>query len=247
MFSLQDELTETIVGALEPELGKAERERAKAKRPENLDAWDLHQRGLSHLYRVSRDELYQAQQLFHRAIELDPNLGPAYSGIAETYYFALVYGYSDTPEEDRRMALDVANKAVELDHEDAAAHCTLGRIHYARREHDLAIAELEVALSLNPSLAWAHYGIGASLVFSGRAHEAGAHLESAIRLSPHDPNMGSFLVRTADAHLFTHDYESAISWAKKALRQPNFQWSRYAVLLSCTWLPQQRRRGPACA
>ncbi|MDJ0957706.1 MAG: adenylate/guanylate cyclase domain-containing protein [Arenicellales bacterium] len=232
IFAVQDELTETIVGALEPEMGKAERERTKLKRPENLDAWDFYQRGLSHLYRVSKEDLAQAHQLFRDAIVRDPNLGLAYAGVAETYYFTLVYGYSDSPEEDRKSALLAAKKAVELDDEDAAAHCTLGRIYYVRREHDLAIEELQIALSLNPSLAWAHYSVGASLVFSGRAEEAAPHLATAIRLSPRDPNMGSFLVRTADAHLFMHNFEESVVWAKKALRQPNFQWSRYAVLLS---------------
>lgn len=57
-------------------------------------------------------------------------------------------------------------------------------------------------------------------------------MENAIRLSPRDPNMGSFLVRMADAHFFIGKYEEAIEWAHKALRQPNFQWSRYAVLLA---------------
>jgi tetratricopeptide (TPR) repeat protein len=92
--------------------------------------------------------------------------------------------------------------------------------------------ELEAALELNPSLALAHYGLGAALVFSGRASESFPHLETAIRLSPHDPNMGSFLVRSADAKYFMRDYEDAVAWAVKALRQPNFQWSRYAVLLA---------------
>ena len=101
-----------------------------------------------------------------------------------------------------------------------------------RREHDLAIAELQTALELNPSLAWAHYGVGAALVFSGRAREALPFLQSAMKLSPRDPNMGSFLVRMADAHLFMRDYDEAIAWAKKALRQSGFQWSRYAVLVS---------------
>jgi tetratricopeptide (TPR) repeat protein len=85
---------------------------------------------------------------------------------------------------------------------------------------------------LNPSLAWGYYGLGAAMVFSGRSHEAIPFLETAIRLSPRDPNMGSFLVRMADAHLFMGDYEAAVQWAKKALHHPNFQWSRYAVLLS---------------
>ncbi len=232
VFAVQDELTETIVGALDPELGKAERERAKAKRPENLDAWDVYQRGLWHLYHYTKEDIEKAQQLFRQATLLDPNLGVAFSGLAEAFYFSLVYGHSDAPEHDRAEALAAARTAVELDGEDAVAHCTLGRIYYVRREHDLAIAELQTALELNPSLAWAHYGVGAALVFSGRAREALPFLQTAMKLSPRDPNMGSFLVRMADAYLFMHNYDEAITWARKALRQSGFQWSRYAVLLS---------------
>jgi adenylate cyclase len=223
VFSVQDELTETIVGALDPELGKAERERAKAKRPENLDAWDVYQRGLWHLYHYTKEDIEKAQQLFREATSLDSNLGVAFSGLAEAFYFSLVYGHSDAPEHDREEALVAARTAVELDGEDAVAHCTLGRIYYVRREHDLAIAELQTALELNPSLAWAHYGVGAALVFSGRAREALPFLQSAMKLSPRDPNMGSFLVRMADAHLFMRDYDEAIAWAQKALRQSGFQ------------------------
>ena len=232
VFSVQDELTETIVGALDPQLGKAERERAKAKRPENLDAWDVYQRGLWHLYHYTKEDIVKAQQLFRQATLLDPNLGAAFSGLAEAYYFSLVYGHSDAPEYDREEALAAARTAVELDGEDAVAHCTLGRIYYVRREHDPAIAELQTALELNPSLAWAHYGVGAALVFSGRAREALPFLQAAMKLSPRDPNMGSFLVRMADAYLFMHNYDEAITWARKALRQSGFQWSRYSVLLS---------------
>ena len=232
VFDLQDELAETIVGALEPELGKAEREQARAKHPENLQAWDLYQQGLWYLYHYSREDIDQARQLFRKALELDPELGAAYAGLAEAGYFCLVYGHSDTPEQDREEALAAALKAVQLDPEDAAAHCSLGRVRYLRREHNLAIPELETALELNPSLAWGQYSIGAAKVFTGRSSEAIEHLETAIRLSPRDPNMGSFLVRMADAHLFMHDYEGAADWAVKALQKPNFQWSRYSVLIS---------------
>ena len=232
VFSVQDELTETIVGALDPELGKAERERAKAKRPGNLDAWDVYQRGLWHLYHYTKEDINKAQQLFRQATLLDPNLGVAFSGLAEAYYFSLVYGHSDAPEHDREEALVAARTAVELDGEDAVAHCTLGRVYYVRREHDLAIAELQTALELNPSLAWAHYGIGAALVFSGRSRDALSFLQTAIKLSPRDPNMGSFLVRMADAYLFMRNYDESIVWARKALRQSGFQWSRFSVLVS---------------
>ena len=232
IFALQDELTQTIVVAIEPELGKAERQRARLRRPDSIDAWTTYQRGMSHLYRISADNLAQAQDLFRQAIDLDPRLGPAYSGLAETYYLGSVYGLTGSPAEARATALEPALKAVELDDTDAAAHCTLGRVHTFRREHDAAIPEFEAALELNPSHALAHYGLGAARTFSGMAADAIASLESAIRLSPHDPLMGSFLVRMADAHLLVRKYEAAVDWARKALRQPNFQWSRYAVLVS---------------
>jgi tetratricopeptide (TPR) repeat protein len=75
-------------------------------------------------------------------------------------------------------------------------------------------------------------GPGAALVFSGHAEEGVPHLERAIRLSPRDPYMGSFLVRMADAYLLTGDYEESVEWARKALLQPGTQWSRYAVLIA---------------
>ena len=232
IFELQDEITETILGAIEPELGKAERERAKSKKLGNLDAWDVYQRGMSHLYRYTRADLAEAKTLFGRAAELDPELGAANSGLAEAYYYEVVYGLADSVAYNREKALEPARRAVMLDAEDAGAHCTLGRVHYLRREHDAAILELEAALELNPSLALAHYGLGAVMVFSGRADESFPNLETAIRLSPHDPNMGSFLVRSADAKYLMDDYQAAAEWALRALRQPNFQWSRYAVLLA---------------
>jgi adenylate cyclase len=232
IFAVQDDITETIVGAIEPELGKVERERARSKKPGSLSAWDLYQRGMSHLYLVTPDDLVEATQFFRRAIEIDADLGPAYSGLAEAEYYEVVYGYAESNAANRERAIGHARRAVALDHEDAGAHSTLGRIHYLRREHADAILELEAALDLNPSLALAHYGIGAALVFSGHAPESVPHLEAAIRLSPHDPNMGSFLVRLADASFLMGRYDEAVQWARRALQQPNFQWSRYAVLLA---------------
>ena len=232
IFAMQDEITETIIGAVEPELGKVERRRSAGKRPDNLDAWDLYQRGMSHLYEYTKDDLRRARQYFAEAIARDPKLGPAHSGLAETYYYEGVYGFADSISDNREKALSPALRAVVLDAEDAGAHCTLGRAHYMRREYDAAFRELKTALELNPSLALAHYGLGATLVFSGRAEEGIPHLTAAIRLSPHDPNMGSFLVRLADAAYFLKRYEEAAEWARRALQQPNFQWSRYTVLIA---------------
>jgi tetratricopeptide (TPR) repeat protein len=232
IFALQDEITQTIVGAIEPELNRAERDRARVKARDSLDAWSIYQRAMFHLYRCTCEDLIEARKLSRQAIAIDPEFGPAYSAEAEAYYYEVVYGFAESNQENREKAIGPARRAVTLDAEDASAHSTLGRIRYLRREYPQAVSELTIALELNPSLALGHYGLGAALVFSGKVAEAAPHLEAAIRLSPHDPNMGSFLVRIADVRYFTADYESAVAFALKALGQPNFQWSRYAVLIA---------------
>ncbi|HEY7230885.1 MAG TPA: winged helix-turn-helix domain-containing tetratricopeptide repeat protein [Pseudolabrys sp.] len=232
IFAVQDEITQTIVGGIEPEMGRAERERARVKPRESIDAWSIYQRGMIHLYRYTLEDLIEARKQFAAAIAIDPDLGPAYSAIAEACYYEVVYGFASSPDQNREQAISFAQKAVALDRDDAGAHCTLGRIRYLRREYAAAISELELALDLNPSLALAHYGLGAAFVFSGKPHEAFPHLESAIRLSPHDPNMGSYLVRMAEAKYLVSQDEAAVHFALRALAQPSFQWSRYAILIA---------------
>ena len=118
------------------------------------------------------------------------------------------------------------------DRENAGAHCSLGRAYIVNRKFDEAILEFRAALEINPSHTLAHYGLAATYVFDGDSALSFPHLEQAIRLSPQDAHMGSFLVRTAQAHLYGRDYEDAAAWARKALRLPNFQWSRHMILAS---------------
>jgi TolB-like protein len=233
ILGFQDELTETIIGAIEPELGKAEQRRARSKKPESLDAWDLCQQGMWHLYRRTKDDLAAAHRLFDRALQLDAGLTAALTGSVDAYYYEVVLGHTDAPEECRTWALTMARRAIESDPEDAAAHNAMGKARIVRREHDAAIPELELAVEMNPSLAWAHYGLGAAIIFSGRdGRQAIPHIQRAMRLSPRDAHMGSFMVRMAEAHLAMKEYDEAVAWARKALREQGFQWSRYAVLIA---------------
>ncbi len=232
IFDLQDELTQTIVGAIEPELNKAEQARARLKKPENLGVWDIYQRGMSELHKLTAESLPKAEAAFSRAAEMDPNFAPAYTGLANLQYYSLVLGHAHDPDAARRKALVAGRKAVEVDREDADAHCAVGRAYISNRMFDDAMAELRHAIDLNPSDALAHYSLGAAQVFRGQPEPSLPHLDDAIRLSPHDANMGSFLVRKAQAMLYLRRHEEAADWARRALLLPNFQWSRYAVLAS---------------
>jgi len=153
IFDLQDELTQTIAGAIEPALSQAERQRAKAKRPESLDAWDVYQQGMSHLHRRTELDLAEAADLFGRASEADPGLVSAYASASECRFFQIVGGFAEGLETARQTGLAMARTAVDLDQQDAGARYALGRIYIARREHDLAIPELTRAIEFNPSYA----------------------------------------------------------------------------------------------
>ena len=230
IFSVQDEITETLAGAIEPELGKAERERARTRRPDDLRAWDLCQRGLWHTYKRTRQDLADAQHMFRQAIEIDPGLARAYAAAEEAFFFQFVGGYVDTGEAAKADALRFAEKAVQLDGEDAFNRYALGRALTLVRRHNSAVFELRKAIELNPSFAQAHSALAMALATGGHPEEALPHIELAMRLSPQDPYFGQFLVRRAEACLFSGRVVEAVEAAERSLREPNIQWSRWAIL-----------------
>jgi len=246
IFALQDALTETIVGAIEPQLRKAEQERARLKKPGTVGLWDVYQQGMSALHQLTVESLPEAEARFRSVADVDSGFAAAYSGLAEAGYYKLVLGFTDNPDATRRAALDAGLRAVAGDREDSGTHCALGRAYTLNRSFDEAIGELQAAIEINPSNALAHYALGAAYVFSGRPEPSLAPLDNAIRLSPHDANMGSFCVRKAQAHLYLRDYEKSIEWARRSLQFPNFQWSRYVILISALGhLGRAAEAGPA--
>ncbi|MCZ6772829.1 MAG: winged helix-turn-helix domain-containing protein [Proteobacteria bacterium] len=235
IFEVQDDITQTVVGAIEPEMAEAERERAKSKPSENLAAWDLYQRGSAFIWardkHGNREEIQSAKNTFESVIELDPNFSDAYAGLANCYCYSLVLGHSDNREEDSDKGLSVARRAVALASDNALAQHALGFIHVARGEHDLAIHHFNASLDINPSGLLARNGLVMALVWSGKPEQAIHHLEMCLRLSPHDPVLGPTLVRFAEAYFQLGDYEISVEYATKALRRPETQiWGNCALV-----------------
>ena len=231
IFEVQDDLTESIVASVEPELGKAERERARAKRPESLSAWDLCQRGLWHLYRRTKQDFAEAQALFERALEIDGNLVPALCALSEAHVLQVLFGFANEPTPHRDEAMRLARRAVDLDDRNPLARCALARAHVVAREHEAAIPHAEAALALNPTLAWAQYLLGTCHIYSGRLREGVPYVQSAINLSPHDPYVARFIASEAEAHLFLGEYEEAVACGRQALRHASTaHWSGHTAL-----------------
>jgi TolB-like protein/cytochrome c-type biogenesis protein CcmH/NrfG len=230
IFSLQDEMTGAIAGAIEPELGTVERERSRTKSSENLDAWDLYQRGLWYLYQETQPGNTEALRHFERSIELSPDFAPAHASLAYVLCFDVINGFREPSEDVIEDAYWSAKKAISLDERDAMAHVVLGRIELVRCKHEDAIAELETALRLNPNLADAHHGLGLVLTMSGRPADALPQFESAIRLSPYDPRASSFHEMQAWALLVMGRLAEAAESAHTAVRKPNADIWAYSTL-----------------
>lgn len=216
IFAVQDEVTKAIVTAIEPQLATTERQRARRKPTNNLDAWECYQRGLWYMFGYARTD--QALHYFHRAIDLDPEFGSAYAGIAYTYAIQILLGASNNREEDLKRGVSAAETAISIDQTDPFAHFAQGRISIFNGDHEKAIVSFKRAISLNHNYALAHFGLAHGLWHAGRAAEALAHHDEAIRLSPHDPILWAFLASKAIALIMVEQYQEGIALSQEAQR-----------------------------
>jgi len=220
IFDLQDEMTQTIVGAVEPEISAVERERALSKPPESLDAWECYQRGLWHMWTGKQDGNLEAEKLLKRATALDPSFAPAYAYGSYVQYSRVVMGWSSDVGHSLGAGMALAQQALALDDKDPMAYFAAGRIYMMQGRHDDSIASLKTAIELNPSFAQSHHGLGMALTLAGRLDEAKESLAMAERLSPRDPNLWASTVVHALACILSGDYEDAVRWARKTIQNP---------------------------
>ncbi len=234
IFALQDEITETLIAAIEPELAKAEQQRAIHKNPENLDAWSWFQRGLWHHYRSTKEDNAEAQVLIRKAIELDPEFSRALAVLAHVLYWDVLFGYTETPKEALNEGLELSRRAISADDMEPFAHFALGRISTLRGDLDTAVAELKLSIELSPSFAHAYYGLGHALNMSGLPEQAILQMDRSIRLNPHDPSIWTFMGGRAIAHILLKQYDEALTWSLKSVRQANAGWLVH-VILACVF------------
>ena len=226
VFDLQDQVTESVVGAIAPAVEKAEIERARRKPTESLDAYALYLRGLAKLYLFgNRQANEEALRLFNSAIELDPDFASAYGRAALCYVWAKANGwFSDTPNEIAEVTR-LAQRAVELGKDDAIALATSGHaLVYVVRDLEVGAALIDRALVLNSNLAEAWNFGGWTKIWLGEPELAIERFARAMRLSPLDPRVTAMRAGTAHAHFFLGRYDEAASWAAMALQDnPDFQ------------------------
>ena len=168
IFAVQDNIAKRVVGAAAVELTRFEQERVLAKPTSNLAAYEYVLRGRDAFSHDTRDSNDEASELFQRAIDLDPNYADAYAALGGSYYEAVVSGWSEFRAEDLERAEALAQKALALDPATTRAYRVLAHINLFRKRYDLALAQIDRALEINPSDAdnyayrGSHPGVGRS-------------------------------------------------------------------------------------
>ena len=189
IFDLQDRLTESVVGAIEPSLRRAEIERASAKPTDELDAYDLYLQALAQHYALTKPASDQALRLLGRALELDRNYSAAKALAAGIYNIRVAQNWADQTEIERGIQL--AREAW-ADHRDDPT--TLSRagaaLGYLARDFEAALAAIDRALILNPNSANACGNSGLIRMWVSDWRTSIDHFQKAIRLSPLDPGVG---------------------------------------------------------
>ncbi|WP_426411123.1 winged helix-turn-helix domain-containing protein [Bradyrhizobium ganzhouense] len=229
VFAVQDEITERIVAAIEPQIHAAENFRTHRKPPSSLDAWDLLMQALSHYWRITPQDHAAAQKLLERAIAIDPDYGQALAVLAASHMFGVHLGWAELAT-TAPIAENAALAAMRCDHENAWAHAALGSVCFSTSRLADALSEFEQALALNPnfSLAQGYYAL--ALSYAGRPGDSFEAAQKAIRLSPRDPSLAIYYGIAGYARFTERQYEEAIALAREAIRHRGDLTGAYRVL-----------------
>ncbi|HEX2134581.1 MAG TPA: adenylate/guanylate cyclase domain-containing protein [Microvirga sp.] len=216
IFAVQDEITQSVVAAIEPELLMAEGQRAIRRPPANLDAFECYQRGMWHFHQFTSGDNREAETWLRRAIELDPTFAQGWMGLARVLNASIWFGWSQDVERDRLEGYAAAHRGVDLDNRDPYCFYALTLHRLISREQVKALESAQRAIDLTPNFAVGHFSLGWARIFTGRFASAVDPLHRAMRLSPHDPINFSYLNALALAHYHQGEYERALAYANRS-------------------------------
>ena len=218
IFDLQDQITESVVASIAPQLELAEIERSKRKPTSDLDAYDYYLRGMAAFHQFTRDSNREALSMFTRAAEKDPQFAAAYGMAARTYAQRAGFGWLEDAAIESAAAKDLARSAAALGGDDAIALAGAGFALVVFGDTLDGDAFLDRALHLNPNLAWARHSSGFAKALAGAPERAVEHAAHAMRLSPRDPQHFAMQAVVGIGHFFLGDYDQAYQCGQAALR-----------------------------
>jgi TolB-like protein/Flp pilus assembly protein TadD len=219
IFALQDRMTESVVSAIQPKLLQTEIDLA-TRRPNNLSAYDLCLRALSHFTSLTRGGTAEALRLASRALEIDPRYGFAPRLAGSCHLQNVFQGWAADPRSEIAEGLRLLRLALSIDGNDEFALSILGwATACLSDDYDNAREMVDRAVALNPNAALAWSMRGFTYQLAGQPEEAVRSLERAIRLSPFDPWLSSRFAVMGAALIGLGRFDEAVAVAKKALQE----------------------------
>jgi adenylate cyclase len=225
IFDLQDQITEQVAGAMQPSIRKAEIERSRRKRPQDLGAYDYTMRAMRHVWLLEDNEATLGLELLEQALAIEPGYPLALALAAWCWAQRSVYNWvADIPMAKAR-ALKLADRAASFSTDEPLILAVLGTVHTFARQFGVARVMLERAVALDPNAAWAHSRLGWLDVYSDRPEQARPSFERALRLSPLDPMNFNNHVGLGSAWQVAGDDDAAANHFLRALQErPNALW-----------------------
>jgi adenylate cyclase len=199
VFAIQSDIARQVSAALKVHLLPTEKAKIAKEPTRNLEAYTEYLKGRYHWNEWEPSSLETAVGHFERALQQDPNLALAYSGLADTYSLMAHLGFVP-PEEAYPKARAAARQALALDEGLAEAHTSLAVLAIVfDSDAVLAEEELQRAIALNPSAALAHHWYALLLAATGRSAESERERRLALDLDPDSPVFHAATARILEA------------------------------------------------
>lgn len=209
---MQDDIARRVVGAAAVKLTRFERDLVLGKPTSSLVAYEYVLRGREAFSHATREDNYEAREMFQHAIDLDPNYSAAYAAFGLSLVEAVSSGWTEFVADDLSRAETLAQKALSLDPTSTTAYRLLSEVNMMKGHVDLALDETECAVEINPNESLREHG--GMLVWAGRAAQASPWLDGALRLDPTDAR-AAFLLGMA--YYFLGRYDKAVEAMNRGL------------------------------
>jgi adenylate cyclase len=219
---LQVEFVSRLANSLGTELVKAEALRAARERPNNPDAVDLAMRGWTVRWKpFTKESSAESMALFERALALDPQNISAMEGLTSVLADRVGNLLSENPAGDLARAQKTIDAALALQPDNSSAHDAKSWVYFWKRQFGPAIAEAEKAIADDRNNADAHSSASFWKMFLGHSEDGFTGVETALRLSPRDPNVPSWQFYMCHLHSHLAQWEQAIEWCSKSIASGN--------------------------
>jgi TolB-like protein/Flp pilus assembly protein TadD len=219
IFAFQDAITESVIGLVEPELRRAEIERSRRKRPENLDAYDLYLQALPYMNGVDTEGYREALALLRRAVALDPGFALGHVYLAWSIEKRLHWGVSNPEVDSVEECLAHARRAYELDPDEPIVMAVAGFIfNTVGDQHEAGLSMSRKAVTANPNSPIALILCGTAEMLVGDRDRAMECFLRSIKLSPNAPDIFTAVSAVGNLEFMRGNDEAAVEWCERSLR-----------------------------